>query len=157
MGLATMMSLCVQTLIAPRPYVAPSPNFAYPQNLCTGICRYLARNSATLPSGGKALRHASNGVKCNFCSPHHHVRKIVGKFSIRRVWMWNFAMIRPKTKKLWLSIVPVRRPSEQPGLGPPLKGVNCTFLGQNLTRRTALESYPSRTLKYAVSAGLAKR
>ena len=30
-------------------------------------------------------------------------------------------------------------------------------LGRNSTSRTALESYPSRTLKYAVSAGLAKR
>ena len=36
-------------------------------------------------------------------------------------------MIGPKTKKLWLSIVPVQRPSEQPGLGPPQKGVKCNF------------------------------
>ena len=32
--------------------------------------------------------------------------------------MWNFTRIGPK---LWLLIVPVRRPSEQPGLGPPPK------------------------------------
>ena len=32
-----------------------------------------------------------------------------------------------------------------------------TFLGRNSTSRTALESFPSRTLKYGVSAGLAKR
>ena len=31
--------------------------------------------------------------------------------------MWNFTRIGPKTKKLWLSIVPVQSPSEQPGLG----------------------------------------
>ena len=33
--------------------------------------------------------------------------------------MWNFSRIGPKTKKLWLSIVQVQRPPEQPGLGPP--------------------------------------
>ena len=33
----------------------------------------------------------------------------------------------PKTKKLWLSILPARRPSEQPGLEPPKKGVNYNF------------------------------
>ena len=32
-----------------------------------------------------------------------------------------------------------------------------TFLGQNSTSRTALESFPSRTLKCGVSAGLAKK
>ena len=37
--------------------------------------------------------------------------------SIRRVRMWNFTRIGPRTKKLWFSIVPERRPSEQPGLG----------------------------------------
>ena len=36
-------------------------------------------------------------------------------------------MIGPKTKKLWLSIVLARRPSEHTGLGPPQKGVNCNF------------------------------
>ena len=68
-----------------------------------------------------------NGVKCNFSSPHHHVRKIVRKLSIRRFLIWNFTRIGPKTKKLWLSIVPARRRYEQPGLGPPQKGVNCNF------------------------------
>ena len=80
-----------------------------------------------------------------------------GKLSIRRVRMWNFTRIGPKTKKLWLSIAQVQWLSEQPGLGPPQKGVNCNFFRRNSTSRTALESYPSRTLKYAVSAGLAKR
>ena len=70
-------------------------------------------------------RKVWNGVKCNFSSPHHHVWKIVGQLSIRRVRVWNFTRIGPKTKRLWLSIIPARRPSEQPGLGPPQKGVNC--------------------------------
>ena len=68
-----------------------------------------------------------NGVKCNFSSAHHHVRNVVRKLSMSRVRMCNFTMIGPKTKKLWLSIVPVQRPSEQPDLGPPQKGVNCNF------------------------------
>ena len=41
--------------------------------------------------------------------------------------MLNFTRIGPKTKKLWLLIIPAQRPSEQPGLGPPQKGVNCNF------------------------------
>ena len=44
-----------------------------------------------------------------------------GKLSIRRVRIWNFTRIGPKTKKLWLTIDPVRRPSEQPDLGTPQK------------------------------------
>ena len=35
-----------------------------PLNPRTGICRYLARNSTTLRSGGNTLRHASVGVRC---------------------------------------------------------------------------------------------
>ena len=72
-------------------------------------------------------RKVWTGVKSNFSSPHHHVRKIVRKLSIRRVRMWNFTRIGPKTKKLWLSIVPARRPSEHTRLGPHQKGVNCNF------------------------------
>ena len=72
-------------------------------------------------------RKVWNGVKCNFSSAHHHVRKIVGKLSIRRVRMCNFTRIKPNTENLWLSIVPVQRPSERLGLGPPQKGVNCNF------------------------------
>ena len=41
-----------------------------------------------------------NGVKCNFSSPHHHVRKIVGMLSIRRIRMWNFTRIGHDTKKV---------------------------------------------------------
>ena len=72
-------------------------------------------------------RKVWNGVKCNFSSPHHHIRKNVRNLSNRRVRMWNFTRIGPKTKKLWLSIDPVRRLFEQPGLGTPQKGVNCNF------------------------------
>ena len=38
-----------------------------------------------------------------------------------------FSSTGRKTKKLWLSIVPARRPSEHTGLGPHQKGVNCNF------------------------------
>ena len=79
------------------------------------------------PSSCFSWRKVWTGVKCNFSSPHHHVRKIVGKLSIRRFLMWNFTRIGPKTKKLWNSIVPARRPSEHTGLGPSQKGVNCNF------------------------------
>ena len=76
-------------------------------------------------------RKVWNGVKCNFSLPHHQVRKIVGKPLIRRVWMGNFTRIGTKTKKLWLSIVLVQRPSEQPGLGPPQKMWSATFPRRN--------------------------
>ena len=66
-------------------------------------------------------------MKCNFSSPHHHVQYIVRKLSIRRVRMWNFTRIKHKTKKLWLSIVSARRPSEHTSLGLAQKGVNCNF------------------------------
>ena len=100
------------------------------------VCSFLTvprSKPTTLRSGGIrassrfSWRKVWTGVKCNFSSPHHHIRKIVGKPSIRRFRMWNFTRIGPKTKKLWLSIVPVQRPSEQQGLGPPQKGVNCNF------------------------------
>ena len=77
------------------------------------------RNTARPASSRFSWRKVLNGVKCNFSSSHHQVRNIVGKPSIRRVRMLNFTRIGPKTKKLWLSIVPVQKPSEQPGLGPP--------------------------------------
>ena len=98
--------------------------------------RYLPVPRSKLYDPPEWWKHASsrfswrkvwNGVKCNFSSPQHQVWKIVGKLSIRRVRIWNFTRIGPMTKKLWLSIVPVQRPSEQPGLGPPQKGVNCNF------------------------------
>ena len=94
---------------------------------------YRARNSTTLRSGGNSAssrfswRKVWNSVKCNFSSAHHQDRNIVWKLSIRQVRMWNFTRIGPKTKKLWLSINPARRPLEKPGLETPQKGVNCNF------------------------------
>ena len=74
-----------------------------------------------------SLRKVWNGMKCNFSSVQHQDWNVIVKLSISRVQMCNFTMIGPKTKKLWLSINPARRPSEQPGLGPPQKCVNCNF------------------------------
>ena len=79
-----------------------------------------------------ALRQASIGERCELVWSatflgHFQTRFIIRKFSLSGVRMWNFTGIGPKTKKLWLSIVLARRPSEQPGLGPPQKGVNCNF------------------------------
>ena len=92
--------------------------------------RYLTQSSTTLPSGGNGAlsrfnwRKVWNGVKCNFSSAHHHVRKLVQKLSIRRVRMWNFTRIGCKTKKLRLLKNPAWRRSHQPPLGQPKKGVN---------------------------------
>ena len=125
--------MCVQTLIAPRPKVARSPNFDYPPK---PAYRYLMETRSKLYDPPKWWKRSSsrfswrkvwNGVKCNFSSPHHQVRNIVRKPSIRRVRMWNFTRIVTKTKKLWLSIFPVQRPSEHTSLGTPYKGVNCNF------------------------------
>ena len=60
--------------------------------------------------------------------------KVIGKLSIRQVQMWNFTRVRPQTKKLWLSIILARTLSEQPGLGPPQKGVNCHFSSPHLDK-----------------------
>ena len=48
--------------------------------------------------------------------------------------MCDFTRIRRKTEKLWLSIIPARRRSEQPGLGPPQKGVKCNFSSPELDK-----------------------
>ena len=56
-----------------------------------------------------------------------HKPYTIRKLSIRKVQICNFTRIGPKTKKLWLSIIPAQRPSEKPGLGPPPKGVNYHF------------------------------
>ena len=116
----------------PHRWVPRSSNLAHPQT-CVQLSNRTSFNSTTLRSGGISASSCFSwhkvwtDVKCNFSSPHHHVRKIVGKLSIKRVRMWNFNRIGPKTKKLWLSIVPARRSSEHTSLGPPQKGVNCNF------------------------------
>ena len=108
---------------------------------------YLARNSTTLPSRGISAssrfswRKVWNGVKCDFSSPHHHVRKIVGKLSVRRVQMWNFTRIGPKTKELWLLIGPAQGRLSIPAWDHPKKVWTATFLGRNSTSRTALKAF----------------
>ena len=74
------------------------------------------------------------GVKCNFSWEHFQKRYIVRKLSLSRVQMGNFTRIGPKTKKLWLSIVPALRRSYQPRLGQPQKGVNCNFSWPHLDK-----------------------
>ena len=68
-----------------------------------------------------------------------------------------FSRTGRKTKKLPRSKLFLSRPSEQPGLGAPQKGVNCNFSSPDFDKSMALESSRSRMFKYAVSAGLAKR
>ena len=48
-------------------------------------------------------------MKCNFSSEQLHDRYVDGKLPISRVRMSIITRIRRKTKKLWLSIIPVRR------------------------------------------------
>ena len=68
--------------------------------------------------------------------------------------MWNFTRIGRKTKKLRLS----KNPAQRQWPGTTHKKVwTTTFLCRNSTSGTSLESSQSRKLKYAVSAGLAKR
>ena len=147
------VSVCVQTLIAPRRKVARSPNFAYPQNPHTGICRYLARNSTTLPSGGNSAssrfswRKVWTGVKWNFPSAHHQVRYAVGKLSIRPARIWNFTRIGPKTKKLLLSIIRHEGRLSCPAWDHPKKVWTTTFLRRNSTSHMMLESSQSRMPK----------
>ena len=129
----------------------------------TGIWRYLVKNSKTLWSGGNSAlsrfswRNLWTGVKCNVSSAHHH-----DQTSLESSWLAEFECeISPgydvRQKKLLLSIIPARRLSDQPGLGTPQKVWTTTFLHRNWTSRTLLESSRSQTLKYAVSAWLAKR
>ena len=58
---------------------------------------------------------------------HFQKRYIIRKLLLSRVQTWNFTRIGPKTKKLWLSIIPALRRSYQPRLGQPQKGVNYHF------------------------------
>ena len=88
---------------------------------------YDPRSGGIRASSRFSWRKVWTGVKCNFSWPHHHVRNIVEKLSIRRGRMWNFTRIGRKTKKLWLSIFPAQRPSEHIRLGQHQKGVTCIF------------------------------
>ena len=120
-------------------------------------------NTTTLRSGGNStLSHFSRrkvwtGVKCNFSLAHHQVRNVIGKLSISRVRMWNFTSIGPKTKSYGFRYFRHEGHLSNPASDHPKKVWTATFLGRNSTSHTALESCPSRTFKYAVSALLAKR
>ena len=109
-----------------------------PKNLRPLVWLYPAWYSTTLQRGGNSASSCFswhkvwNGVKCNFSSAHHHVRNVVGKLSISWVQMWNFTRIGPKTKKLWLSIIPARTLSDQPSLGTAQKGMNYHFSSPEL-------------------------
>ena len=94
----------------------------------------------TLRSGGNSASSRFNwrkvwtGVKCNFSWEHFPKRYIIRKLSLSWVWMWNFTRIGPKTKKLWLSIIPALRRSYQPSLGQTPKGVNSNFSWPHLDK-----------------------
>ena len=114
----------------------------------------LSRRGGNSPPSRFSWHQVWTGVKCNFSSVQLHDRYVVGKHLISRVRMWNFTRIRRKTKKLWLSIIPARR---QWPVTTHKNVWTSTYLHRNWTSRMSLESSRSRKLKYAVSAGLAKR
>ena len=136
------------------------PNFTHALKICLG--RFLSPfQSARLtgsggnsPSSRFSWHKVWTGVKCNFSSAQLHNQYVVGKLPISQVRMWNFTRIRRKTKKLWPSIIPARR---QWPVTTHKKVWTTTYLCRNWTSCTSLESSRSRKLKYAVSAGWAKR
>ena len=79
-------------------------------------------------------RNVWTGVKCNFSWEHFRKQYIIRKLSYSRDWIWNFTRIGPKTKKLWLSIIPALRRSYQPCLGQTQEGVNCNFSWPHLDK-----------------------
>ena len=136
------------------------PNFTHTLNICLGRLLNPFRSARLIGSGGNSplsrfsWRKVWTGVKCNFSSAELHDQYVNGKLPISWVWMWNFTRIRRKTKKLWLSIIPARR---QWPATTHKKVWTTTYLRRNWTSRTSLESSQSQKLKYAVSAGWAKR
>ena len=86
-------------------------------------------------------RKVWTGVKWNFSSAHLHGSYVVEKLSFSRVRMCNFTRVGPKTKKLWLSMNPAQRPSEQPSLEPPQKGVNCNFPSPQFNKLSISDAY----------------
>ena len=101
---------------------------------------YDLRSGGNNPLLHSSWRNVWTVVRCNFSSAHLHELYVVAMLSISRVRICSFTTIAPKTKKLWLSIIPARRLSEQPGLGPPQKVWTTTFLHCTWTSRTSLES-----------------
>ena len=128
--------------------------------ICLGSFFSPFRSARLIGSGGNSpssqfsWRKVWTGVKCNFSSAQLHDRYVDGKLPISQVRMWNFTRIWRKTKKLWLSKIPAKR---QWSATTHKKVWTTTYLHRNWTSRTSLESSWSRKLKYAVSAGWAKR
>ena len=98
------------------------------------------RSPTTLRSGGNSAssrfnwRKVWSGVKWNFSREHFQKQYIIRKLSHSRDRIWNFTRPGPKTKKLWLLIIPALRRSYQPRLGQPPKGVNCNFSWPHLDK-----------------------
>ena len=137
------------------------PNFTHRVKNCLG--RFLSPfwSARLIGSGGNSpssrfsWRKVWTGVKWNFSSAQLHDRYVDGKLPISWVQMWNFTRIRCKTKKLWLLIIPARR--QWPVTTHKTVWTTDKYLRRNWTSRMSLESPQSWKLKYAVSAGLAKR
>ena len=96
----------------------PKPACSFPTMPCLKLHDRSGGNRA---SSRFNWRKVWTGVKCNFSWEHFQKRYIIRKLLLSQVQTWNFTSIGPKTKKLWLSIIPALRPSEHPGLGPPQK------------------------------------
>ena len=102
---------------------------------------YLARNSAIPRGGGNSPSSrcswckVSTGVKGNFSSAYLHELYVVRKLSISQVRMCIFPRIQCKTTKLWLSLIPTRRQSGQPGLRPPKKVGTTNFSSPHFDER----------------------
>ena len=110
-----------------------------------------ASNSTSLKTttGGNSLSSRFNwhkvwtGVKCNFSWAHLHRRYGVEKLLISPAQVWHFTRIGPKTKKLWLSIIPALRRYYQPRLSQPQKRLELQLflaaLGQVIRCTKALD------------------
>ena len=136
------------------------PNFTHALKICLGRFLSTFRSARLIGSGGNSpssrfiWRKVWTGVKCHFSTAHHHNQYVVGKLSISRVPMWMFTWIWRKTKK----VTAIDNSSMKAvAWNHPQKVLTTTFLRRNSTSGRSLESSRSRKLKYAVSAGLAKR
>ena len=117
----------------------------------------------TLHWGGKSLssrfiwRKVWAGVRCNFPCARLNESYVIEELSLSRNRKWNFTRIGRMTKTRWLSIIPARRRSYQPGCHNTKKVLTTTFLGRTKMSRTSLKSSRYWKLKFSVSAGWAKR
>ena len=107
-----------------------------------------------------ALRHTSVGVRCELVwSATSLWRSSTTDTSLEISRLAEFECenstgYNVRQKKLWLSIIPARRQwpaTTHKNVWTP------NYLRRNWTSRTSLESSRSQKLKYAVSAGWAKR